>query len=159
MHENIFTSYRKVYARKDSKSKQSLHSRFKYISRVRIGLLVGCFVSNGPFRPSVYNHLPDRGRKTREMEDERKNVQTAQTRTIRIAICPCSTIIQISKTPRHWKFTQNHRIPSSSTYPPTCQELPKLRPPTTAILNILKLHIFLTLCSIFIQVSPNLIAH
>ena len=62
--------------------------------------------------------------KTRE-----KMSKQPQPAPIRIAICPCSTIIQISKTPRHWKFTQNHRIPSSSTYPPTCQELPKLRPP------------------------------
>ena len=30
------------------------------------------------------------------------------------AVGPCATLIQISRTPRHWKFTQHHR----TTRPP-----------------------------------------
>ena len=33
---------------------------------------------------------------------------------------PCPTIIQISRTPRHWKFTQHHR----STRPPPLLGVP-----------------------------------
>ena len=29
------------------------------------------------------------------------------------ALCPCPTIIQISRTPRHWKLTQHHRTTRS----------------------------------------------
>ena len=35
------------------------------------------------------------------------------------AVGPCPTIIQISRTPRHWKFTQHHR----TTHPPPSGEL------------------------------------
>ena len=41
------------------------------------------------------------------MLDERKNIQTTPTRS---TVGPCPTHIKISKTPRHWKFTQHHRI-------------------------------------------------
>ena len=34
------------------------------------------------------------------------------------AIGPCSTIIQISRTPRHWKFTQHHRTTRLPPPPP-----------------------------------------
>ena len=33
------------------------------------------------------------------------------------AVGPCPTLIQISRTPRHWKFTQHHR----TTRPPPCK--------------------------------------
>ena len=36
------------------------------------------------------------------------------------AVGPCPTLIQTSRTPRHWKFTQDHRT---------------TRPPPEAILN------------------------
>ena len=43
------------------------------------------------------------------MIDERKNVQTIPPAPSASAVGPCPTIIQISRTPRHWKFTQHHR--------------------------------------------------
>ena len=64
---------------------------------------------------SISGRLPERGRKKREMIDERKYVQTTPTRT------RCkrswSTIIQISRTPRHWKFTppSYHRTTPGNT--------------------------------------------
>ena len=47
---------------------------------------------------SISGRLPERGRKKREMIDERKNVRTTPSRTY------CKR-----RTPRHWKFTQHHR--------------------------------------------------
>ena len=44
-----------------------------------VGWLVGCFGLNGPLRQ--YFSLPERGRKKREVTDERKNVHTTPTRT------------------------------------------------------------------------------
>ena len=58
---------------------------------------------------SILGRLPERGRKNREMIDERKNVQTTPPVPIVSAVGPCPTLIQISRTPRHWKFTQ-HRL-------------------------------------------------
>ena len=54
------------------------------IRRLRkVGWLVGCFGLNGPLRQyfSLSGHLPERGRKKREVTDERKNGQTTPTRT------------------------------------------------------------------------------
>ena len=39
------------------------------------------------------------------------------------AVGPCPTVIQISRTPRHWKFTQHHR----TTRPPPPPPPPLLR--------------------------------
>ena len=39
------------------------------------------------------------------------------------AVGPCPTLIQTSRTPRHWKFTQDHR----TTRPPPCIEEEDLR--------------------------------
>ena len=54
------------------------------------------------------------------------------------AVCPCSTIIQISRTPQHWTFTQHHR----TTRPP----LILIRKST--IRSIVFLHAFQSLFSI-----------
>ena len=56
--------------------------------------LVGCFGVNGPLRQSISGRLPERlrGRKKREMTDERKNVQTTPTRTY----CKCSRPLPFS---------------------------------------------------------------
>ena len=43
------------------------------------------------------------------MIDERKNVQTTPPAPTAGAVGPCPTLIQISRTPRQWKFTQHHR--------------------------------------------------
>ena len=72
-----------------------------------------CFESVGwlfcAYRPfetvfqSISGRLPEGGGKNREMKDERKNVQTTTIRTY----CKPVGSIQISRTPRHWKFTQH----------------------------------------------------
>ena len=72
---------------------------------------VGCFGLNGPSdNIKVYIRqscsLPERGRKKREMIDESKNVQTIRTYCKCCRPLPCYN--QISRTPRHWKFTQHH---------------------------------------------------
>ena len=56
---------------------------------------------------SISGRLPERGRKKREVIDERKNVQTTPPAPIESTVGPCPTVIQISRTPRHWKFTQH----------------------------------------------------
>ena len=68
--------------------------------------LVGRFGLKGSI--SVYiGGLPDRGRKKRKMIDERKYVQITPHAPSASAVCPCPTIIQISRTHRHWRFTQH----------------------------------------------------
>ena len=44
-----------------------------------------------------------------------KQPQPAPTASVHV-VGPCPTLIQISRTPRHWKFTQHHR----TTRPPPC---------------------------------------
>ena len=82
----------------------------------KIGWLVGCFGLNGPLRQyfSLYRAVSKRGRKNREMIDERKNVQITPTRTYCKHSKPLPYSIQISRTPRQWKITQHHR----TTRPP-----------------------------------------
>ena len=60
----------------------------------------------GPF-------LRERERK-KKMTDERKSEQTPLSAPTASAGGPCSTLTQINRTPRHWKFTQHHR----TTRPP-----------------------------------------
>ena len=43
--------------------------------------------------------------------------------SIASAVGPCPTIIQISRTPRHWKFTQHHR---TTRPPPSFPEARKI---------------------------------
>ena len=63
---------------------------------------------------SISSRLPERGRKKREMIDERNNVQTASHAPTASAVGPCPTLIQISRTPLYWNFAKHHR----STRPP-----------------------------------------
>ena len=73
--------------------------------------LVGCFGLNGPLRQyfNLYRSVSLREGERREMIDESKmSKQPPPTSTIN-AVGPCPIIIQISRTPRHWKFTQHHR--------------------------------------------------
>ena len=58
---------------------------------------------------SISGRLPKKGRKKREMIDERKNVQTTPPAPTATVVGPCPTLIQTSRTPRHWKFIQHHR--------------------------------------------------
>ena len=48
------------------------------------------------------------------MIDERKMSKQPPPAPTASAVGPCPTVIQISRTPRHWKFTQHHR----TTRPP-----------------------------------------
>ena len=82
------------------------------------GWLVGCFGLNGPFSQyfSLYRAVSQRRRKKREMRE--KMSKQPPPAPIASTIGPCLTIIQISRTPRHWKFTQHlrttdHPIPLS----------------------------------------------
>ena len=85
-----------------------------------IGWLVGCFGLKGPLRQyfSLYRAVSQREGERREMIDERKNVRTTS----------CPTLIQISRTPRHWKFTQHYRTIRASP------------PRSMYYLNVLKLN-------------------
>ena len=48
-----------------------------------------------------------RDREKEENNRREKNVQTAPIRTFASPVGLCPTIIKLSRTPRHWKFTQN----------------------------------------------------
>ena len=72
--------------------------------------LVGSFGLNGPLRQyfSLYRAVSqregERGEKGQMREKMSKLPPPAPTAS---ATGPCPTIIQISRTPRHWKFTQH----------------------------------------------------
>ena len=82
-----------------------------------VGWLVGCFGFNGPLRQyfSLYRAVSqregERGEKGQMREKMSKQPPPAPTAS---ATGPCPTIIQISRTPQHWKFTQHLR----TTRPP-----------------------------------------
>ena len=82
--------------------------------------MVGCFGFNGPLRQyfSLYRAVSQREGERREMIDERKNVQTPPTRTYCKRNRPLPYCYQNCRTPRHWKFTQDHR----TTRPPSDQK-------------------------------------
>ena len=82
--------------------------------------LVGCFGFSGPLRQyyslyrAVFQREGERGEKGKRREKMPNQPQSAPTAS---AIGPCPTLIQISRTPRHWKTTQHHR----TTRPPHMQ--------------------------------------
>ena len=88
---------------------------------LRVGIyldwLVGCFGFNGPLRQyfSLYRAVSqregERGEKGQMREKMSKQPQPAPAAS---ATGPCPTIIQISRTPRHWKITKHLR----TTRPP-----------------------------------------
>ena len=63
---------------------------------------------------SISGRLRERGRRKRELIDERKMSTQPPPAPTASVVDPCPTLIQISRTPWHWKFTQNHR----TTRPP-----------------------------------------
>ena len=105
------------------------YSTCLYCFLILVGWLVGCFcLTFYTFETvcqSISDRLPKRRRKRREMIDEIKNVQTTSTRTY----CKYSRLLPYCKpncrTPRHWKFTQYHRI---------------TRPPPLILIQISKLY-------------------
>ena len=82
--------------------------------------MVGCFGLNGPLRQYFSPNLPERGRKKRNDKRE-KNVQTTPPAPTASTEGPCPTLIQISRTPRHWKFVQHHH---TTRPPPVLREVP-----------------------------------
>ena len=136
IYKIVFYIYLIQYPRMENSSIQTLttslkvftnltnQNKNKYVTiQIDVRWLVGCFGLDGPLRQyfSLYRgRLPERGRKKREMIDERKNVQTPPPpppAPIASAIGLCPTLFQISRTPRHWKFIQHHR----TTRPPLIQ--------------------------------------
>ena len=73
------------------------------------------FLLNGPLRQyfSLYRAVSEReGEEKRQRRVKMsKQPQPAPTASV---VGPCPTLFQISRTPRHWKFTQHHR----TTRPP-----------------------------------------
>ena len=76
---------------------------------LKIGWLVVCLglTTVGLFQ-SISGRLPERRRKKRGLIREKKNVQTTPPVPTASAVGRCPTIIQISRIPRLWKFTQHH---------------------------------------------------
>ena len=82
-----------------------------------VGWLVGCFGLNGPLRQyfSLYRAVSQREGERKEKWQMREKMSKHPTPSpTASAIGPRPTIIQISRTPRHWKFTQHLR----TTRPP-----------------------------------------
>ena len=78
----------------------------------------------GPLNPKQPTNQPTNQPSPRESEKERKIIETRDKMSKQpppaptaSAVGPCPTIFQISRTPRHWKFTQHHR----TTRPPPCK--------------------------------------
>ena len=75
--------------------------------------LVGCFGLNGRLRQhfSLYRAVSQRKEERKEKRQTREKMSKqpppAPTES---AVGPCPTIIKISGTPQHWKFTQHHRF-------------------------------------------------
>ena len=85
----------------------------RLIQQQRVGWLFWIYRPFETIFQSISDRLPERGRKKREVIDERKNVQTTlPSAPIASAIGPCPTIIKISRTPS--KFIQHLR----TTRPP-----------------------------------------
>ena len=76
--------------------------------------LVSCFGSNGPLRQcfSLYRAISHRERKKRQTREKLSKQSSAAPTASAIGLCP--SIIQSSRMPHHWKFTQRHR----TTRPP-----------------------------------------
>ena len=91
-------------------------NHYRYFSS-RIDWLVGCLGLNGPLRQyfSLYRAVSQREgeRKEKWYTREKMSKQPPPAPTAS-AVGPCPTLIQISRTLRHWKFTQHHH----TTRPP-----------------------------------------
>ena len=72
--------------------------------------LVGCFELNGRLREyyCLYRAVSQRDRKKKIKTRENVSKQPPPSPTAS-KVGPCPSIIQISRTPWHWKFTQHHR--------------------------------------------------
>ena len=90
--------------------------RFCFLNIGHIWSVGWLFGLNGRLRQyfSRYRVVSQREGERRKMIDERKKIQTTPIRTYCKRTGPCPAIIQSSRSPRHWKFTQHHR----TTRPP-----------------------------------------
>ena len=77
---------------------------------ILVGLLVGCFGFNGPLRQyfSLYRAVSQTEGERGERIEESKNVQTTPTRTYCKYNRPLPYYHPNCRTPRNWKFTQDH---------------------------------------------------
>ena len=100
------------------KSEEILFSVFRLCS---VGWLDGCFGFNGPLRQyfSLYRAASQREGERGEKIAESKNVQTTPTRTYCKRNRPFPYYHPNCRTPRPWKFTQNHR---TTRPPPLCSD-------------------------------------
>ena len=89
--------------------------------------LVVCFGFSRPLRQyfSRYRAVFQRERERGERKEESKNVQTTPTRTYCMSDRPFPYYFPNCRTPRHWKFTQDHR----NTHHPTIFIVPSLFKP------------------------------
>ena len=75
-------------------------------------MVVGCFGLNGPLRQyfNLYRAVSqgEGGKKRNDRPEKKMSKQHPPAPTVSAA-GPCPTIIQISRTHRHWKFTHYHR--------------------------------------------------
>ena len=101
-----------------------IFSMLLYLTYSQLDWLVGCFGFNGPLRQcfSLYRAVSQRegergekGQTRLKMSKQPPPAPTAST------IGQCPTLFQISRTPRHWKFTQHHRTTRPS---PSQLEIP-----------------------------------
>ena len=77
--------------------------------------LVGCFELIGPLRRyfGLYWAVSRREGERGEKIEESKKVQTTRTRTYYKCNRPLPYYHPTCRTPRHWKFTQDHRMPTT----------------------------------------------
>ena len=87
-----------------------------YCTCSRCGWFVGCFGFNGPLRQyfSLYRAVSQREGEREERIEERKISKLLQTRTYCKRNRPLPYYHPNCRTPRHWKFPQDHR----TTRPP-----------------------------------------
>ena len=69
--------------------------------------MVGCFGLNGPLRQyfSLYRAVSQGEGERKENDRREKNSKQSPPATTASAVGPSPTMIQISRTLRHWKFT------------------------------------------------------
>ena len=94
-------------------------SRMYYVIQNDWSSLIGWLVDLAyrPFKTvfqSISSRLPERGERKEEMIDERKMSKQLPPAPAASAVGPYPALIQISRTPWHWKCTQHHR----TTLPP-----------------------------------------
>ena len=91
------------------------------VPAVRIRLIsnmVGCFRFKGPLRQycSLHQTVSQRERKKWEMIDQRKMSKQTPPAPTPGAISPCPTVIQIRRTPWHWRLPRTIAPPDHPNY-------------------------------------------